>query len=299
MKRLLSILFFVLGVIPSYIQATRIISTPIQYIHYLPYGEILANQRASGYDERFKFTTKELDAESGYYYFGARYLMSELGYFLSTDPLTDKTPEISSYLYCNGNPIRFVDPDGRITIAASVIAQNRLLSTLSCGERMYVSFDKRGNINAHRLNRSKSTSHNMTALKALTNSKVTYNFLVQGKSSDGKTDMKQAGGVTEMYGATRDASQDPLVVNIISGDHLRGEAAAADMAHEAFGHAYMYELTGGDTNSSSHHYEVDINKSYVGEDGSLNIIPIDTNTELQQHINDAVNEATTNYDCGL
>ena len=41
---------------------------PIQYIHYLPYGEILANQRASGYDERFKFTTKELDAESGYFY---------------------------------------------------------------------------------------------------------------------------------------------------------------------------------------------------------------------------------------
>ena len=27
------------GVIPSYLQATRIIS-PIQYIHYLPYGEI-------------------------------------------------------------------------------------------------------------------------------------------------------------------------------------------------------------------------------------------------------------------
>ncbi len=86
---------------------------PIQYIHYLPYGEILANQRASGYDERFKFTTKELDAESGYYYFGARYLMSELGYFLSTDPLTDKTPEISSYLYCNGNPLKYIDPTGK------------------------------------------------------------------------------------------------------------------------------------------------------------------------------------------
>ena len=87
---------------------------PIQYIHYLPYGEILANQRASGYDERFKFTTKELDTESGYYYFGARYLMSELGDFLSPDPLTDKTPELSSYMYCNGNPLKYVDPDGRI-----------------------------------------------------------------------------------------------------------------------------------------------------------------------------------------
>ena len=42
--------------------------SPIQYIHYLPYGEILANQMISPYDERFKFTTKELDAESGYFY---------------------------------------------------------------------------------------------------------------------------------------------------------------------------------------------------------------------------------------
>ena len=271
---------------------------PIQYIHYLPYGEILANQRISPYDERFKFTTKELDTESGYYYFGARYLLSELGDFLSPDPLLDQYPTLQPYLYCNGNPLKYIDPDGKIAIAASSIVQNRLLSTLSCGERKYVSFDKSGNINARRLNRSKSTSHNMTALKTLTNSKVTYNFLVQGKSSNGKTDMKQAGGVTEMYGATRDASQDPLVVNIISGDHLMGEAAAVDMAHEAFGHAYMYEITNGDTNSASHHYEADINKSYVGEDGSLNMIPIDTNTELQQHINEAVNEAINNYYCG-
>ena len=86
---------------------------PIQYIHYLPYGEILANQKASTYNERFKFTGKELDAESGYYFFNARYLLSELGDFLSVDPLSDKAPCIQPYLYCNGNPLRYIDPDGR------------------------------------------------------------------------------------------------------------------------------------------------------------------------------------------
>ena len=84
---------------------------PIQYIHYLPYGEILANQHTT-YNERFKFTGKELDAESGYYYFGARYLLSELGNFISSDPLSDKYPEIQSYLYCNGNPIKYIDTNG-------------------------------------------------------------------------------------------------------------------------------------------------------------------------------------------
>ena len=84
---------------------------PIQYIHYLPYGEILANQHTT-YNERFKFTGKELDEESGYYYFGARYLLSELGNFISSDPLSDKYPEIQSYLYCNGNPIKYIDTNG-------------------------------------------------------------------------------------------------------------------------------------------------------------------------------------------
>lgn len=38
---------------------------PIQYIHYMPYGELWRNQRNSTYDERYKFTGKERDAEIG------------------------------------------------------------------------------------------------------------------------------------------------------------------------------------------------------------------------------------------
>ena len=54
---------------------------PVQYIHYAPYGELLASQHAYGssYDERYKFTGKERDAESGYDYFGARYQIVPLG----------------------------------------------------------------------------------------------------------------------------------------------------------------------------------------------------------------------------
>ena len=127
--------------------------------------------------------------------------------WLSPDPLSDKYPEISPYAYCNWNPVKYIDPDGRIAIAVKSNAQNRLLSTLSCLERKYVSFDNNGKINEELLNQCQSTSHNMTALKALANSKeVTYNFLVQGKSSNGGNDMKTAGGVTEMYGAQRDPS---------------------------------------------------------------------------------------------
>jgi RHS repeat-associated protein len=84
----------------------------VQYLHYLPYGELLLNQQVAGYDERYKFTDKERDAESGYDYFGARYYASPLYNWTSVDPLADQSPQISPYAYCNWNPIKFVDPDG-------------------------------------------------------------------------------------------------------------------------------------------------------------------------------------------
>ena len=88
-------------------------SLPIQYIHYAPYGELIANQQTIGYDERYKFTGKERDWETGYDYFGARFYWSADGIFTTVDPLADKYPNVTPYLYCNGNPIMLVDPDGR------------------------------------------------------------------------------------------------------------------------------------------------------------------------------------------
>ena len=58
-------------------------------------------------------TGKERDWETGYYAFGARYLWSDAGTWLSVDPLADKYPGISAYAYCHWNPITRIDPDGR------------------------------------------------------------------------------------------------------------------------------------------------------------------------------------------
>ena len=62
----------------------------------------------------FVFTGKERDEETGYGYFGARYMDHELmTMWLSVDPLADKYPSISPYAYCVWNPVKLVDPDGR------------------------------------------------------------------------------------------------------------------------------------------------------------------------------------------
>ncbi len=58
------------------------------------------------------FSAKERDAETGLSYFGARYYSSDLSIWLSVDPMSDKYPSLSPYVYCADNPVRLVDPNG-------------------------------------------------------------------------------------------------------------------------------------------------------------------------------------------
>jgi len=65
----------------------------------------------------FPFTGKELDSETGYSYFGARYLDHVLMTgWLSVDPMADKYPSLSPYAYCAWNPVRIVDPNGEFGV---------------------------------------------------------------------------------------------------------------------------------------------------------------------------------------
>ncbi|MDH6392225.1 hypothetical protein M2480_003238, partial [Parabacteroides sp. PFB2-12] len=45
--------------------------------------------------------------------FEARYYDPALGGFLTMDPLAEKYYSTSPYAYCNNNPMRYIDPDGR------------------------------------------------------------------------------------------------------------------------------------------------------------------------------------------
>ena len=88
---------------------------PVQHLQYMPYGEPFVNERtsSSSYEERYTFTGKERDLETGFSYFGARYYDSDLMTgWLSVDPMADKYPSLSPYAYCAWNPVKLVDPDG-------------------------------------------------------------------------------------------------------------------------------------------------------------------------------------------
>ncbi len=81
-----------------------------QYSAYTPYGEPFVETRSVF---PYKFNGKELDTETGLYYYGARYYNPATALWLGVDPLASKYPGVSPYVYCVSNPVKYVDPDGR------------------------------------------------------------------------------------------------------------------------------------------------------------------------------------------
>ena len=67
----------------------------LQYISYLPYGQLFMDLKTTSYDASYKFIGKERDSETGFDYFGARYYSNSLGVWLSVDPLAEKYPSLS------------------------------------------------------------------------------------------------------------------------------------------------------------------------------------------------------------
>ena len=84
-----------------------------QSTSYIPYGEVFVEESTAGWQSPYYFNSKELDEETGLYYYGARYLNPTEARWLSVDPLFEKYAGMSPYNYCAGNPVVMVDPDGR------------------------------------------------------------------------------------------------------------------------------------------------------------------------------------------
>jgi RHS repeat-associated protein len=75
--------------------------------NYALYGKDTASEGIATVP--YKFTDKEQD-DTGLYYFGARFYDPEVGRFISVDPARDG---VNWYGYCNANPVRYIDPDGK------------------------------------------------------------------------------------------------------------------------------------------------------------------------------------------
>jgi RHS repeat-associated protein len=113
---------------PDHLGSTALVTdndgNVVQSVAYIPYGEVFIEERNGTWNTPYLFNGKELDEETGLYYYGARYLNPTSGMWLSTDPLFEKYVGMSPYNYCADNPVKLVDPDGRFTIDAEVAKEH-------------------------------------------------------------------------------------------------------------------------------------------------------------------------------
>ena len=186
-----------------------------------------------------------------------------------------------------------VDPNG-MEVEADEASQDNIRNTLTKQEAKYIKFNQDGVLDVKRLNKSKCISENMTALKALANSEVVYNFQVTDKDHNGRSYYENGDdyyrGTTEMPNAENNPSLDSKVY-ILVGNNLNKKQQALTTAHEAYGHAYFYENT-RDTEKSIHTGSNSV--SYTNN--SYEIAFTLTNIALENQINTVVKQASINYD---
>ncbi|SDG36584.1 RHS repeat domain-containing protein [Epilithonimonas hungarica] len=104
-----------------------------QNIEYFPSGEVFLENHLNSYNTPYLYNSKELDDETGYYYYGARYYNPRVSLWLNVDPLASYDPmmngehyidgehnggvynsgNINPYIYTYQNPIRYIDPNGK------------------------------------------------------------------------------------------------------------------------------------------------------------------------------------------
>ncbi|UKB85049.1 RHS repeat-associated core domain-containing protein [Chryseobacterium sp. MEBOG06] len=112
-----------------------------QFFLNLPFGETMLEQRTGVYNNPYKFNAKELDKETGLYYYGARYYNPRASIWYGVDPVAVYNPSMETQFYGNGqhnggvyfwgnlnpyiytyqNPIKYIDPDGKQVVTPFIV----------------------------------------------------------------------------------------------------------------------------------------------------------------------------------
>jgi len=105
---------------PDHLGSTGFVSNVFgevcQHQEYAAFGETFVDEHSTDDKMPYLFNGKEKDAETGLYYYGARYYDPKTSIWLSVDPMAEKYPGLSPYNYTLLNPVKLNDPDGRSPI---------------------------------------------------------------------------------------------------------------------------------------------------------------------------------------
>ncbi|MCP4353688.1 MAG: sugar-binding protein [Desulfobacterales bacterium] len=222
-----------------------------QHLINFPFGETWVEESTNTQRTPYHFTAKELDEETGLYFFGGRYYDPRTSVWQSCDPILadylptgdkekDKklpgnggvfnTANLSLYAYVAHNPIKYIDPDGEKIVLADKKDKAQIEAYINSRARGLFEFKKISGTGQYELKMTRSTGkagyseYYRDKLEAAINDPDTITVDISGAYTEGgvrkNIDADAGGGVTQSSG-TRDASGNVNWTNsdvIISGN---------------------------------------------------------------------------------
>ena len=254
------------------------------------YATLAANrQKFSGKEDQTAVAGSTLP----YLDFGARMYDSKLVRWNTYDPMAEKYYGINPYVYCNGDPVNMMDPDGSIVKPKKEVEMIR--NTLPKEAWQFVQLTKEGFIDGKLLSKYKGRSQNYSRLAELVESDYlvfvslsdSFNYLDNnGKKGihtmryfpfdsnypeDRDLDFQSVTGITtgesgflgKVLFPDREGLENSTTPNIEIYIHksLSTVGAAETFSHEAYGHALRYIRTAGDHQEASHKINGTIDKN--------------------------------------
>jgi RHS repeat-associated protein len=85
----------------------------IEHYTYDPYGKVTPSSGAlSQFNNPLGYTGREVDLETRFYCYRARYYQADMGRFVGRDPIGYDSGDTNLYRYVRGNPLNATDPSG-------------------------------------------------------------------------------------------------------------------------------------------------------------------------------------------
>ncbi|MBC2711714.1 MAG: PKD domain-containing protein [Desulfosarcina sp.] len=106
--------------------------TLLNHVDYDSFGGVRA-QTDAGHGDRFLFTGREYESETGLYYYRGRYYDHWLGRFISEDPTGFEGGDFNLYRYVNNSPLNGTDPTGECAMKEYAELMCTALSSASFG----------------------------------------------------------------------------------------------------------------------------------------------------------------------
>ncbi|MFY1047875.1 RHS repeat-associated core domain-containing protein, partial [Chryseobacterium sp. GP-SGM7] len=137
----------------------------------------------TAYVNPYKFNAKELDSETGLYYYGARYYNPRISVWYGVDPLAIYNPvmetefygdgqhnggiynsgNLNPYIYCYQSPVKYIDPNGK-QIFTPYILSKKTASFLSSAKGRTIGFGVSNPVKAFTIGESKRGSDNISSI---------------------------------------------------------------------------------------------------------------------------------------